>query len=415
MLTQGEDVEAHALTSAGMVDLGHRPSPRPGPQDGPRLPQRRSPARRAGRRRRRIRWSGSSPIMRARFADDPHLWATALFDEVVALGYDRSYPTFVRQLRQRGLRPHCEACRGREGPGHDRDRASARARRSSGTGSNDAGPRGAAPPTSCWARCRIRAGPGACSPSRSTRPHLIEAMDAVMRRLGGTARMLAHRPAGDGDRAGQPRRAAIVRAGGQALRRRRRAVPTAAREPQGRGRVGGALRVRAVVADDDRDHTEEAQVVAGPVPRRTRRRPDAPDPAPTSEAELSAALRADIHSRPGMRVRATVGELADAEPLLALPALAFPATIEVDPHRCGERDGGVPGEPLLGPARPHRQRADAAPPARQRHRRDPLTRRDAARRAPPGAGRGGGDRAHRRAPRRAGDRRAVGVHHGPAL
>ena len=32
----------------------------------------------------------------ARFVDDPHLWATALFDEVVALGYDRSYPSFAR-------------------------------------------------------------------------------------------------------------------------------------------------------------------------------------------------------------------------------------------------------------------------------------------------------------------------------
>ena len=50
--------------------------------------------------------------VRARFVDDPHLWATSLFDEVVALGYVRSYPTFVRQIRVRGLRPHCEACAG---------------------------------------------------------------------------------------------------------------------------------------------------------------------------------------------------------------------------------------------------------------------------------------------------------------
>ena len=50
--------------------------------------------------------------VRARFVDDPHLWATSLFDEVVALGYTRSYPTFVRQVCQRGLRPHCEACAG---------------------------------------------------------------------------------------------------------------------------------------------------------------------------------------------------------------------------------------------------------------------------------------------------------------
>ncbi|MGH3851734.1 MAG: IS21 family transposase, partial [Pseudonocardiaceae bacterium] len=30
-----------------------------------------------------------SPYITARFVDDPHLWATALFDEVVAMGYDR--------------------------------------------------------------------------------------------------------------------------------------------------------------------------------------------------------------------------------------------------------------------------------------------------------------------------------------
>jgi hypothetical protein len=44
----------------------------------------------------------------ARFADDPHLWASALFDEVVPLGYHLSYVSFARQLRLAGLRPHCE-------------------------------------------------------------------------------------------------------------------------------------------------------------------------------------------------------------------------------------------------------------------------------------------------------------------
>ena len=48
----------------------------------------------------------------ARFVDDPHIWASALYDEVTPLGYDRSYVTFARQLRLAGLRPHCEACRG---------------------------------------------------------------------------------------------------------------------------------------------------------------------------------------------------------------------------------------------------------------------------------------------------------------
>jgi hypothetical protein len=51
----------------------------------------------------------------ARFGDDPHIWASALFDEVAALGYGRTYVTFARQVRLRGLRPHCEACTGVRG------------------------------------------------------------------------------------------------------------------------------------------------------------------------------------------------------------------------------------------------------------------------------------------------------------
>lgn len=45
-----------------------------------------------------------------RLADDPHVLATALFDEVVALGYPRAYATFTRQIRDRRLRPVCPAC-----------------------------------------------------------------------------------------------------------------------------------------------------------------------------------------------------------------------------------------------------------------------------------------------------------------
>ena len=47
---------------------------------------------------------------RQRLADDPHLWASTLFDELVDLGYDRSYPSMTRALRAGGLRPACEPC-----------------------------------------------------------------------------------------------------------------------------------------------------------------------------------------------------------------------------------------------------------------------------------------------------------------
>jgi transposase len=48
---------------------------------------------------------------RLRLAADPHLWATTLFDEVTALGYRGSYPSFTRALRARELRPVCGPCR----------------------------------------------------------------------------------------------------------------------------------------------------------------------------------------------------------------------------------------------------------------------------------------------------------------
>ena len=50
-----------------------------------------------------------------RMRDDPHVWASALYDEMQALGFPKSYVTFARQVRLRGLRPHCEACAGVKG------------------------------------------------------------------------------------------------------------------------------------------------------------------------------------------------------------------------------------------------------------------------------------------------------------
>ncbi|MFE6848269.1 hypothetical protein [Streptomyces sp. NPDC057686] len=41
-------------------------------------------------------------------ADDPHLWASTLFDEVTELGYEGAYSTFTRALRRYQVRPHCD-------------------------------------------------------------------------------------------------------------------------------------------------------------------------------------------------------------------------------------------------------------------------------------------------------------------
>lgn len=47
----------------------------------------------------------------ARFVDDPHVLGTVLFRELGGFGFDRSYQTFTRELRALGLRPQCECCR----------------------------------------------------------------------------------------------------------------------------------------------------------------------------------------------------------------------------------------------------------------------------------------------------------------
>jgi transposase len=51
----------------------------------------------------------------ARFAEDPHLPAVTLMDELVSAGLARSYPTLVRELRRLALRPVCLVCQQRRG------------------------------------------------------------------------------------------------------------------------------------------------------------------------------------------------------------------------------------------------------------------------------------------------------------
>jgi transposase len=109
MLTQEDDIDVHALHRQGWSISAI--------------------ARHLGRNRRTIRayLAGREPGVRARsstdpfeafaaycaqrLADDPHLWASTLFDELIELGFTGSYPTLTRQLRARSLRPACEPCR----------------------------------------------------------------------------------------------------------------------------------------------------------------------------------------------------------------------------------------------------------------------------------------------------------------
>ena len=112
MLTQENDVEIHALHARGW--------------------NQSAISRHTGRDRKTVRkylaagavpsreraasclepWRG---YVAARFVEDPHLPAVTLLEELAAAGFDRSYPTLVRELRRTALRPVCLVCQQRRG------------------------------------------------------------------------------------------------------------------------------------------------------------------------------------------------------------------------------------------------------------------------------------------------------------
>jgi len=114
MLSVREDVEAHVLRKRGWsVSAIARHLGRDRKTVRSYLAGSTTPG--ARRRGAPDRLAPFGAYVAARFVDDPHLWASALFDEVTALGYDLSYVSFARQLRLAHLRPHCEACSGVKG------------------------------------------------------------------------------------------------------------------------------------------------------------------------------------------------------------------------------------------------------------------------------------------------------------
>src|SRR5699024_5670831 len=108
MLTREEDIDVHALRGRGWTISAiarHLGRDR-------KTVRAYLAGREAGTRRR----AGGDAFDRIeaycaqRLHDDPHLWAATLFDALLELGYDQSFPTLTRQLRGRGLRPACEPC-----------------------------------------------------------------------------------------------------------------------------------------------------------------------------------------------------------------------------------------------------------------------------------------------------------------
>jgi len=188
MLTQEEDVEVHALRRQGWsISAIARHTARDRKTVRAYLVGDRQPGVRA--QVGPDPFDRFGPYVAQRLSDDQHVWATTLFDELRALGYDQSYPTFTRKLRERDLRPRCEACEGVKG------RATVDIEHEPGVEIQwDWVELGMCPwdPTA-----EVFLLVGSLSYSSKSRgwlthsmdqPHLIEGIEQILRRLGGTAR-----------------------------------------------------------------------------------------------------------------------------------------------------------------------------------------------------------------------------------
>jgi transposase len=109
VLSWEADVEAHALREQGWTisaiarHLGHDRKTVRAYLSGARVPQRRL-------RREPTVTEPFLEYCRLRLVEDPHLWASTLFDELTALGFAGSYPSLTAAIRSHRLRPHCEPC-----------------------------------------------------------------------------------------------------------------------------------------------------------------------------------------------------------------------------------------------------------------------------------------------------------------
>ena len=246
-----------------------------------------------------------------RLADDRHVWASTLFDEVVELGYPGSYPSFTRALRARALRPVCPAC-------------AAGAHRESAIIDHPAGEETQFdwlelpdPPAGWGLAGSVHLLVGSLAHSSRWRavlaesedqPHLIEALDGVVRRLGGVSRYWRF-----------DRMATVCHPGS--------------------GRVTASF---AAVAK----HYGAGVKVC---PSRRGQRKGVVEKANHSAAQRWWRTLADEHTMVGAQadldrfcvrvgdartrrrdgVKVTVAELAAAEPLLVAPAEAYPAVLTV--------------------------------------------------------------------------------------
>jgi transposase len=323
MFTGNEDMEATALREQGWSisaiarHLG---------RDRKTVRDHLNGVRVAGERRRSVpdAFDEYVPYLRARFKDDAHVWASALYDEVTALGFPLSYPSFTRGLRAWELRPHCEACAGVKGratidiphpPGEevqwDWDEL----------------------PEAPWGEdARLLLGSLPCSgkfrgvfAESEDQAHLIEAVDGVLRRLGGTARRWrVDRMATVVDpKTGvvQPSFVPVAKHYGVTV------VPC----PPRRGNRKGSVEKSIHFATQRFWRTMTAETMAQAQQQLDRFCERIADRRPRPFAKLEELVStegAKAKLQAAGRTRPTVADLAEAEVLRPLPASCYPAVIE---------------------------------------------------------------------------------------
>ena len=313
MLTREEDIDAHALRRQGWTisaiakHLG---------RDRKTIRAYLAEERVAGERKP----AGPDPFesfvdyVRARLTEDPHLWAVTLFDEVVELGYDRSYQTFTRQIRDRGLRPHCEPCAGTKG------RASAVIEHPPGEETQWDWLELPDPPEAWGWGSTAHLLVGSLAHSSKWRAvlapseeqaQLIAGLDAVARKLGGITKAWRF-----------DRMATVCHPGSGKVTGSFAAVAK---------HYGVSVKICPPRRGNRKGVVEKANHTAAQRCWRTL-----PDDATIAQAQAVfdtfAQVRGDTRLRPvsgsgGARGKASVATVAKAEPLAPVPATPFPATI----------------------------------------------------------------------------------------
>jgi transposase len=309
VLSWEADVEAHALREQGWTisaiarHLGHDRKTVRAYLEGRRVPEARV-------RREPTLTEPFLEYCRLRLAEDPHLWASTLHDELVELGFAGSYPSLTAAIRAQRLRPHCEPCAASRG------RDAAVIAHPAGEETQWDWVELPDPPASWGVGTQAHLLVGSLAHSGRWRavlaesedfPHLVEALDRVVRKLGGLTRRWRF------DRMAtvcSPTSGTVSAAFAQAAKHYAVAVDLC--PPRHGNRKGvvekanhsAAQRWWRTVADD-------ATVAV----------------AQRGLDELCERLDGRVRRRDGQKIM--VGELAAGEGLRAAPAAAYPAELAV--------------------------------------------------------------------------------------